>query len=85
MEPETEHFTIALAVQIRILREHARLSQEELADKLGLHRNTIWKWERGEGQMPTIVFLRLCATLDADAGQVLERIIHTPTMKGNPR
>ena len=72
-----EQFTIALAVQMKLLRERAELSQEKLADKLGLHRNTIIKWERGEGLMPTIVFLRLCAVLDADAGKVLKQIIHS--------
>jgi transcriptional regulator with XRE-family HTH domain len=77
MEADTEQFTLALALQIKLLRETRGLSQEELADKLGLHRNTIWKWERGEGQMPTIVFLRLCATLNADAGKILKQIIHS--------
>jgi transcriptional regulator with XRE-family HTH domain len=72
-----EEFTVALAVQMKLLRERAQLSQVELADLLGLHRNTIWKWERGEGQMPTIVFLRLCIVLDADAGKVLKQIIHS--------
>lgn len=71
-----QEFTEALALTLRGLRERAQLSQVELAEMTGLHRNTIWKWERGEGQMPTIAFLRLCVALDADAGEVLKRILH---------
>jgi transcriptional regulator with XRE-family HTH domain len=70
-------FNFALALQLKLLREQAQMSQEQLADKLSLHRNTIWKWERGEGQMPTITFLRLCALLDVNAGKVIDRILHT--------
>lgn len=72
-----QDFTEALAQTLRGLRERAQLSQASLAEKTGLHRNTILKWERGEGQMPTIAFLRLCVALDADAGEVLKRILHS--------
>ena len=32
---------------LKTLRKAKRLSQQALADKLGVHRNTIWGWEQG--------------------------------------
>lgn len=32
---------------LKTLRKAKRLSQQALADKLGVHRNTIWNWEQG--------------------------------------
>src|SRR5215472_9062409 len=32
---------------LKSLRKAKRLSQQTLADKLGVHRNTIWNWEQG--------------------------------------
>lgn len=77
MNVDEDNFNRALALQLRLLREGAQLSQADLAERLGLHRNTIFKWEQGEGQIPTIVFLRLCALLDANAGKVLQTILAT--------
>ena len=33
--------------QIRLLRFRLRLTQQQFADRLGAHRNTIASWERG--------------------------------------
>ena len=68
-------FSLALALQLRLHREHAQMSQQQLAESMNVHRNTIFKWERGEGQMPTIAFLRFCVVVKADAGEVLKRIL----------
>lgn len=32
---------------LKTLRKQQRLSQQALAEKLGVHRNTIWSWEQG--------------------------------------
>ena len=40
----------------REVREAAGLSVQEAADKLGVHRNTITRWESGE-RIPTAVDL----------------------------
>ena len=37
-----------LGSQIRIARKKLGLSQEELAERAGVHHNTIARWERGE-------------------------------------
>lgn len=66
----------ALAFQLRMLRERAGMSQDELAGRLGVHRNTVYNWERGAG-LGTVLFLRICTALDADAGAVLEKVLHT--------
>jgi transcriptional regulator with XRE-family HTH domain len=32
---------------LRDFRKRKRISQQALAEKLGVHRNTIWSWEQG--------------------------------------
>ena len=64
----------ALALQLKLLRTGAGLSQDELAARLGVHRNSVYNWERGMG-LQTSLFVKLCKELDADAGQVLKQIL----------
>ena len=66
---------VALALQLRLLRIEAGLSQDELAARLGVHRNTVYHWERGCG-LPTVLFLKACMVLNADAARILKAVIH---------
>ena len=61
-----------LGDQLRELRRQAGLSQQELADKAGLSRNTIYRYEAGS-DAPALALVRICAALNADAGEVLTR------------
>lgn len=45
------------------LREHRAMTQQELADRLGVHRNTVSRWERGTGVLPVVILGPLCAAL----------------------
>ncbi len=53
---------MAFAEKLSALRKAAGLSQEQLADKLGVSRQAITKWETGNGE-PTLENLRAVATL----------------------
>jgi transcriptional regulator with XRE-family HTH domain len=56
------------------LRQTARLSQEELADRAAIHRTYVSKIERGP-KSPTIVMLfRLAKALDTAPSKILRQL-----------
>jgi transcriptional regulator with XRE-family HTH domain len=67
----------ALGNELRRLRLKAKLSQQDVAGKLGLHRNTISSYETGS-DIPAMTFLRLCVVLNGNVAEILERIIEQP-------
>lgn len=52
-------------------RKKAGLSQEELAEKMGLTRQTISKWETGASAPDVEELQRLCAALSASAEELI--------------
>ncbi len=63
----------ALGAAIRRLREshQPRLSQEQLADKTGLHRNYIGRVERGELNLSFARIVRITRALDAPVSELM--------------
>ena len=53
------------------LRKKAGLSQEELAGKLNLTRQTVSKWETGQSEPDLASLNRLCQLLDAGPEELL--------------
>jgi transcriptional regulator with XRE-family HTH domain len=39
---------MTISIRIKKLRDNLNLSQEELAEKIGVQRNTVWRWENGK-------------------------------------
>lgn len=56
---------------MRTHRLELGLSQEELADISGLHRNYVGSLERGERNVPLRNILRLAKGLDTDAAELV--------------
>ncbi|WP_051999853.1 helix-turn-helix transcriptional regulator [Schleiferilactobacillus shenzhenensis] len=56
---------------LRQLRTDRHLTQQAVADKLGLTRQTISKWENGKGYPDFENLLLLCAVYDVSIDQVL--------------
>lgn len=52
--------------KIRSVRKNLKLSQEELADKAGLHRTYIGMIERGEKNITLLNIEKLAKALDVD-------------------
>jgi transcriptional regulator with XRE-family HTH domain len=57
--------------RVRNLRRRRALSQEGLAENVGLHRTYIGSVERGERNISLVNILRIADELDADAGELI--------------
>ena len=42
---------IPVGTRIQQLRQRRNLTREGLADELGIHRQTVWRWETGQTQV----------------------------------
>lgn len=65
---------LALGREVRRLRDARGWSQEELAERSGLHRNYIGGIERGERNVGVKALFRLGAALEVQAGKLLEAV-----------
>ncbi len=68
---ETESLRTVLARNVRQLRHERGLSQEELADRAGLHRTYIGSIERGERNLTVDNIQKIARGLDVDAAHLL--------------
>lgn len=62
----------AFGERVRQLRQAKSLSQEQLAELAGLHRNYIGGIERGERNISLLNILRLAKALDITPSQLLK-------------
>jgi transcriptional regulator with XRE-family HTH domain len=69
-----EEFKIQLGTEIRRLRKTKGWSQERLGARVGIHRNTLARYETGD-DVPVMVFLRICTALGSHGKDVLERVL----------
>lgn len=65
---------VLLGRKIRKLRLAQRLSQEQLAERSGLHRNYIGGVERGERNLALLNILRVAKALGVRASNLLDQI-----------
>lgn len=63
----------ALGTRVRATRETAKLTQEELAQRVGLTRTSITNIERGHQKIQVHTLYALAAALNVDAGTLLPR------------
>ncbi len=54
------------------VRKHRRLTQKQLAEKMGASINTIGCMERGTRSMQAATFYRACVALDVNPWKILE-------------
>jgi len=69
-----EKFCAELGREIRQARVEKRMSQEELAGRVGLHRNSVARYEAG-ADIPIMIFVRLCLALEIHAKEVLDQVL----------
>ncbi|WP_294787838.1 helix-turn-helix transcriptional regulator [uncultured Eubacterium sp.] len=66
--------------KIRHLRLHSKMSQEELADKLAVSRQTISKWETGVCLPDTEKIVKICQLFNCSSDTLLNDNISLNTM-----
>jgi len=74
MSPRRRPPLAVVGERIRNRRLALNLSQEELADRSGLHRTYIGSLERGERNATIIVLAKVAAALEIDTGELLRGI-----------
>lgn len=62
---------LALGVRLTALRKARGVSQEQLAEAIGVSRSTYQFYERDERDMPSSILLKLCEFFDDDAHRIL--------------
>lgn len=60
-----------LGDRVKELREKAGLTQEELAEKMGVQRNTVWRWENKKANLRADNIQRLSTVLNIDASEIM--------------
>lgn len=56
-------FSYEVGEKIRQKRIQRKMSQTTLAKIIGVHRNSIWRWEDGDVPVPLWYFLQICYAL----------------------
>jgi transcriptional regulator with XRE-family HTH domain len=73
-----ERMRIRFGENVRLLRAHAHISQEELASRADVHRTQITFFESGQ-RMPLLgTALKLAAALQVELSTLLEGITYRP-------
>ena len=67
-----------ISEKIRELREKAGLTQEELADRVGVQRNTVWRWENGKAKLKADNIQRLSFIFNVEPASLMPNIYEVP-------
>jgi transcriptional regulator with XRE-family HTH domain len=59
-------------------REHAALTQTEVARRLGRPQSFVSKYETGERRLDVIDYLQICSALEVDPFTILAELLSTP-------
>jgi DNA-binding XRE family transcriptional regulator len=70
-----DRFYIAVGNEIRMTRSKYGLSQTELFDRTGIHRETISRIESGSQQLSLHQLFLLCRAFDLTPDQLLEKVL----------
>lgn len=73
-----------LGIVVRRIRIDLRLSQEQLAERVGLHRTYVGGIERGERNISIRSLERLAAALDLPMSGLLRRVEHEELAATHP-
>lgn len=72
---------IALGGRLRNARKQAKLSQEELAHRSGLHRTYISLVERGGRNISMLNLLTITGVLGIDPAEIVQGLTREPQLK----
>lgn len=69
-------FSVALGEELRRIREEGGLSRQQLADRSGISRTSIERYEAG-ADVPVMNFIRLCVAMGASCAETLQRVFQS--------
>ena len=72
-----------LSEKLKQIRKEKGISQEDLAEKLNVVRQTVSKWEKGFSVPDTEMLIRIAEALDTPVNELLSEIIEAAD-SGNP-
>ncbi len=72
MTLEEEALARRLGRRVENLRKRRKMSCEKLAARAGVHRNTIYRLESGEGRMLVVVVTRIAAALGVTVEDLMQ-------------
>lgn len=75
---------MTFADKLQSLRKGKGFSQEDLAEKCGITRQSVSKWETGHGYPETEKLLLLCDLLDVNLDDLLRDTSNAPNAKNRP-
>lgn len=70
--PIERKLLVAFGLKIRLIRLSLNLSQEEFAEKCGLHRTYISSLERGERNVSILNIMKICDAIKLNPEKLLE-------------
>ena len=70
-----------LSEKIRELRERAGLTQEQLAEQMGVQRNTVWRWENKKANLKAENIQSLSSVLNIEASELMKEEYEVPEIK----
>ncbi|RED13898.1 helix-turn-helix domain-containing protein [Pontivivens insulae] len=72
--PETVKYVRRFGQRVRLIRQQNELSQEELADRAGVHRTYIGMVERGEKNATIVTIVKISGALGVPATELVREI-----------
>lgn len=73
-----EHIHAVIGFRLAEARSHAKMSQQKLAFLLGVHRNTVSRWEAGTGEIDAASLYIACCVLDISPVVLLKLVTMPP-------
>ena len=67
-----------LSEKIKELRERAGLTQEQLAEQMGVQRNTVWRWENKKANLKAENIQSLSSVLKVEASELMSEELSLP-------
>ena len=74
MDKNNEKFWVELGNLLKDERIAKRITQQELADKVGCTRNCIANWETGRRTIDIVDLCKICSVMNLDVNEIIEKV-----------
>lgn len=67
-----EFTKVTFSENLKSIRKNQELSQESLADLMGIQRAQVWRWENGNGNPRLDTLIKLSEILNVDVSELVQ-------------